>query len=111
FEPRVKPMISYNEIQIAVAVDVDRHNPVPPALAPRQTSVLRTVYQFSSLINEYANGHVFTDNNKVFIAITVYVSPYSIRYHADVRQVRRHLLANIHDVSRPIILQNIATSR
>src|SRR5207247_11201300 len=89
-QPRVQAEIADDEIDPAIAVDVGRNNPIPPAGAVLQT-LRRQACKARAGVAEDRDRHPFAHDDEIEAPVAVQVGPQRVGYHDDALQIRGDL--------------------
>src|SRR5207245_9259539 len=79
----IQSEVAEHEVGPAVAVEIHRLDAVPPAVRAREAGLLGTIHEAAVLLVEYTNGHPFTDDDQVELAVAVVIDPRRRGDHAD----------------------------
>ncbi len=104
-------MIANDEIYITIAIQICAHDSVPQPICFFKSWFVRDLCELSILLFKDRNGHPFTGNYQIDIAITINIRPWSTGDHPDVLKSRRNNVSYICKFPSSIIVQYESTHR
>src|SRR5262245_66172560 len=90
-QPGVQTQVAKCKIDATIAIEITRHNTVPPTRAMLESFRI-DADELRACVVEHRDGHPLTHDNEVEPAVAVDVDPLGIRDHPDLAQLRGDLV-------------------